>query len=232
MPDWKESTDSAGGADATRRRYSHGQRVWRVVVLVCLALLGGGCATIRVTDPGRTATEQFLMSTALVEAIDELSANALHDRAVYIDTTYLRGLPEQEVSFLLGELRSRMLLAGVRLVEQRGDAQVVVEPRSGGIGIDRTEFLLGIPAIYLNSAATSASTGTPTAPITTPELAIVKRTTQRGFASVAFVAYWRDSGELIATSGPAVGRTIRQDYWFFGTGPRTVGDIPTTENPR
>jgi hypothetical protein len=222
----KEPSSTPGGA---------GVRVMRgtaLLMLLALALGSTGCATIRITDPGRTATEQFLMSVALVEAIDELSSNALRDREVFIDNTYLRGLPEQEVSFLLGEVRSRMLLAGVRLVDEKAKAQIVVEPRSGGVGIDRTEFLLGIPAIYVSGAVAASGGAAAAPPITTPELAIIKRTTQKGFASVAFVAYWRDTGELVGSSGPAIGRTLRQDYWFFGTGPRTIGDIPTTENPR
>ncbi len=201
-------------------------------LLLMVFMFVGGCATIRVTDPGRTATEQFLMSEALVESIDQLSATTLRDREVYVDDTYLKGLPEQEVSFLLGELRSRMLLAGVRLVDTKSASQIVIEPRSGGIGVDRTEFLLGLPSIYLTGSPSTAGVSTGSAPIATPELAIIKRTTQKGFASVAFVAYWRDSGELISGAGPAVGKTSREDYWFFGTGPRTVGDIPTVDNPK
>ena len=63
----------------------------------------------------------------------------------------------------------------------------------------------------------------------TPELAIVKTTRQRGYAAVAFVAYWNDTGELVANSGPFIGRTEREDFWFFGLGPRTVGTIPPAE---
>lgn len=200
------------------------------LIAVVVVLGQGGCATIRVTDPGRTATEQFLMSEAVIEAIAQLSAAALRDRIVYLDGKYLAGVPQQEVSFLLGEIRARLLLEGVRLVESRDEADIILEPRTGGVGIDRTEFLLGIPAIYVPTAAGSVGANAP--PITTPELAIVKRTTQRGFAGVAFVAYWRDSGELVASSGPFIGRTLRQDYWFFGTGPQTVGDIPTTNTPQ
>jgi len=204
---------------------------WRWgALLLLVAMSQVGCATIRVTDPGRTATEQFLMSEAVIEAIDQLSAASLRDRIVYVDATYLAGIPQQEVSFLLGEIRARLLLAGVRIVNDRDDAEIIVEPRSGGIGIDRTEFLLGIPAIYVPTAANSVGSNAP--PITTPELAIIKRTTQRGFAGVALVAYWRDSGELVGSTGPFVGRTHRQDYWFFGTGPQTIGDIPTTRTPR
>lgn len=216
----------------TTKHWVHRPRAFGLSLLLVISLLlAGGCATLRVTDPARTATEQFLMSTALIEAVDQLSTSALRDREVYIDATYLKGLPAQESSFFLAELRSRMLLAGVRLTDERDSAQIIVEPRSGGIGIDRTEFLLGIPAIYLGNATVNAETGAPAAPLAIPELAIIKRTTQKGFAGVAFVAYWRDSGELIATSGPFVGRTMRQDYWFFGSGPRTIGDIPTANSP-
>ena len=57
----------------------------------------------------------------------------------------------------------------------------------------------------------------------------MKRTTQKGFGSVTFVAYWKKTGELVAQSGPVAGKTSRQDYWFFGIGPSTVGNIVPTE---
>ena len=194
---------------------------------ITCALLGG-CATIRVTDPPRTATEQFLLSEAAAEAIEQLSATALRDRRVFVDSTYLTGVtvPTGEYAFMLGELRARLLTAGVRLVVAREPAEVILEVRSGALGIDRTEFLIGIPALYLPSVAAEVGD----VPLATPELAIVKSTKQRGYASVAFVAFWNDTGELIATSGPFIGRTFRDDFWFFGIGPRTVGDIPPAQN--
>ena len=193
-------------------------------VLLGTACGGMGCATIRVTDPPRTATEQFLLSEAAVKAIEQLSATALRDRRVFVDSTYLTGVtvPTGEYAFVLGELRARLLAAGVRLVVAREQAQIILEIRSGGLGIDRTEYLLGIPALYLPAVASEVGD----VPLATPELAIVKSTKQRGYASVAFVAYWHDTGELVATSGPFIGRTFRDDFWFFGIGPRTVGDVP------
>jgi hypothetical protein len=198
--------------------------LFAVAILLSLA---PGCATIRVTDPTRTATEQFLMSVATEKAIAQLSLTALRDRAVYVDPSYLTEVkqPSAEHTFLLGELRARLLAAGVRLADRRQDAEVILEVRSGAVGVDRIEFLLGIPAIY--QAGSETVTGG--IPVAIPELAIVKRTTQRGYSSVAYVAYWRDTGEWIVSSGPFVGRTIREDYWFFGVGPRTTGNIPTTE---
>ena len=201
-----------------------------LLLFLLLAPLAGGCATIRTTDPPRTATEQFLLTTAASRAIEQLSVDTLRDRVVFVDTTFLTAAiqPPQEYSFTIGELRARLLEAGVRLAAKREEAQIILEARSGGIGIDRLEFLLGIPS----SAIPGASSVTGGVPVAVPELALLKSTRQSGFASIGFVAYWSDSGEVVATSGPFVGRTLREDFWIFGSGPRTVGNIPPVEKPR
>lgn len=197
-----------------------------LALVIAFTAICSGCATIRVTDPPRTADEQFLLSTAAARAIAQLSTDALRDRKVWVDSAYF-GAPEQ--AFVVGELRAKLLLGGVRLVPDRKDAQIVVELRSGGVGINRTEFLLGLPSIPIpgiNSGSGSIATAVP---FLTPELAILKNTKQRGFAAVAYVAYWADTGEVVTSSGPFIGRTIRDDSWFFGAGPRTVGNVPPTE---
>lgn len=202
---------------------------WPGVVFLLLMVVSGGCATIRVTDPYRTATEQFLMSEATSRSIDKLNATALRDRKVFLDSTYLFVVGQQatpEQIFILGELRAKLLATGVRLVSRREEAQVIVEVRSGGVGVDRQEFLIGIPGISVPGGV-----GGPL-PIATPELAIVKSTRQYGYANVAIVAYWADTGEWIVSSGPFIGRTAREDFWFLGLGPRTDGNISTTDKPR
>lgn len=185
----------------------------------------GGCATVRVTQPTRTATEQFLLSEAAVQAVHQLSADVMRDRSVYVDDRFYHSYDNE---FVVGELRAYLLLNGARVVDDRDDAQLVVEPRSAGIGIDRYDYLLGLPQVLLPAAPIEGvETGDGT--IILPELALIKRVRQRGFASVALVAYWRDSGEIIASSGPFIGHTERDDWWFFGFGPRSSGNIPTIE---
>lgn len=200
-----------------------------LLLLICstFALLAtSGCATIRVTDPPRTADEQFLMSTAAQRAVAQLSIEALRDRKVYVDSSYFNA-PEQ--AFVTGELRARMLLGGVRLVEERKEAQIVMELRSPGVGINRTEFLLGLPSVPIPGITSGSSTSTSASvPLLTPELSILKNTKQQGFAGIAYVAYWSDTGEVVSSSGPFVGRTYRDDTWLFGIGPTTLGNVPTT----
>lgn len=191
--------------------------------------LGGGCATIRVTDPPRTADEQFLQSEAVREAVAQLSFAPLRDRRVYVDSSYLfdGNFPSFEQTFLLGELRNKALIEGVALTDSYAEADIILEVRSGALGINRSDFLLGFPGI--NAQVGRVDVGSYEAPVILPELAIVKNLKQRGYASVSVTAYWRDTGELVASSGPFVGRTIRVDYWFFGIGPQTTGDIPPVE---
>ena len=187
-----------------------------------LAAFSHGCATIRVTDPARTATEEFLENVATSMAVDQLSIDLLRDRRVYIESVYLAAStqPSDEQQYLLGDLRAKLLLGGVRLVKREDDAEIIMEVRSQGISNDHVEFLLGLPQSSVGGLLTGGLAGT------TPELSIVKNTKQLGFASVAYIAYWRQTGEVVSSSGPFVGRTIRSDTWFFGYGPRTVGNIP------
>ena len=193
--------------------------LWLVGMLV-------GCANVRVTDPQRTATEQYLLSMAAIEAVKPLSFEVLHGRKVYIDSALFA---PAEKEFVLGELRAKLLESGVSLLPAREKAEIVIEVRSGGVGIDRYESLLGIPALMAPSMATSAASGTPMATLITPELAISKKIRQVGFASIAYVAYWADSGEIVASSEPSIGKTYREDWWFLGFGPRSVGNIPPVD---
>ena len=200
----------------------------RTAALMGAVIVACGCtSTIRTTDPPRTASEQFLLSSAAQRAVDQLSVEGLRGRRVYVDSAYFAA---SEAAFVLGELRAKLLLGGVQLTPKPEDAIIVLEVRSGGVGIDRSDFLLGVPSLVI-SAGDSDGGGLARTPLATPEVAIVKNQYQQGIASVAFIAYWRDTGEVVAFSGPFIGRTEREDWWIFGLGRRTIGDIPPTDPP-
>jgi hypothetical protein len=200
-------------------------RAIALLASVYALLITSGCASLRVTDPPRSADEQFLMSTAAQRAVAQLSTEALRDRKVYLDASYFNA-PEQ--AFVTGEVRAKLLLGGVRLVPDRKEAQIILELRSGGVGVNHLEFLLGLASIPLPGIGVGSGSTAATVTLATPELAILKNTKQQGFAGIAYVAYWADTGEVVTSSGPFVGKTYREDWWFLGIGPKTIGDIPTT----
>ena len=209
---------------------------------VCLLCFVSGCATIRVTDPPRTADEEFLLTDAATRAVNQLTMDPLRGRLVWVVSEYTFSTtqpfdqsfltnevrsPTFENAFLIAELRARLLQSGVRLAESRSQAEVILEVRTGALSVNRIDFLLGIPATYIPGATSTA--GSTTIPLALPELALFKTTRQQGFGSVAFVAYWKNSGELLAISGPFVGRTWRTDYFIFGYALPAVGNIPPTQ---
>jgi hypothetical protein len=195
-------------------------------ILTLVAVLAG-CATQRVTNPDRTATEQFLLSKAVADAVEPLSFDVLYGRKVYIDDRFFGST---EKALALGELRAKLLLAGVQVAPDADKAEIIVEVRTAGIGIDRYDSIIGIPAIGAPAAATSAATSVPTVGIVTPELALMKEAKQISYASIAYVAYWAKTGEVVASSGPSLGRAWRDDWWILNFGPRTVGTIPPVEH--
>jgi hypothetical protein len=209
---------------------------WGSSIIAVICVMIGGCASIRVTDPAETATEQFLQSEAITRCVNQLAVDALRDRRVFVDATYLIAAtqpilaqtPTPEQNFMIGELRAKLLLAGVRLVDKKDKAEVILELRSGGIGIDRYDYLLGLPATDLGGVP-GVDSATNSGLLVTPQIAILQTTKQKGYAGVAMVAYWADTGELIANSGPFVSVTHREDFWFFGFGPRITGDIPPAQ---
>src|SRR5437868_12443905 len=150
-------------------------RIASWVALVVIGMTLGGCATIRVTDPPQTADQQFLLSEAARKCVGQLNIEPLRDRLVWVESEYVFSttqpyqqsfltnevrVPSFETAYLVAELRARLLQSGVRLAPSPEQAQVILEMRSGGLSINRTDFNLGVPSIYIpNSGGSNNSLG-------------------------------------------------------------------------
>src|SRR5438105_3063919 len=130
--------------------------------LLLALLLLPSCTFYRTTDPPITADQQFLISEATIRAVDQLSAVALRDRVVFVDSTYLTpstGSGQADTAFLIAEVRARLLVSGVRLTDNKAKSQVVLELRSGGIGIDRQYYMVGLPSFALPGTSGPGGSG-------------------------------------------------------------------------
>jgi hypothetical protein len=184
--------------------------------LVCavVALVASGCGTTRWSDSKRTATEQLLISDAVERAVMQIDMRPLAGYAVFLDTTILKDVTDG--AYLASALRHQLLASGCRLAASEDSAELVVEARAGAIGTDRNDVLLGIPATSVEVAGNGTSI---------PEMAIFKRTDQRGVAEVNLFAYERASGRAVWQSGLARIDSNTRDRWLLGTGPFQDGDI-------
>ena len=187
-----------------------------VAALLCAALAAAtlGCGTTRWSDSKRTATEQLLISDAVERAVMQLDMRPLAGHAVFLDTTILDDVSDGK--YLASALKHQLLASGCRLAASKDAAELVVEARAGAIGTDRNDLLLGVPATNVSFMGNGTSI---------PEIALFKRTDQRGVADVNLFAYERASGRAVWQSGMARIDSTTRDRWLLGTGPFQDGDI-------
>src|SRR3546814_16624370 len=103
-------------------------------VLFMLSLVAW--STLRGSQPGRTATEQLIFSTAIERVCDKLAIEVPVGSKVFVDASYVEGTDSK---YLVATLRDRILRHGGSLVAARDQADLVFEPRVGALSIDRKE---------------------------------------------------------------------------------------------
>ncbi|MBN9120779.1 MAG: hypothetical protein J0I06_16790 [Planctomycetes bacterium] len=182
-----------------------------------LALLMAGCGTTKMTDSPRAATEMLLVSQAVDLAVAKIDFSPLSGQTVFLDT----GALDKDVvdkGYLISVVRQQLLAHGALIQDERFRAVYVVELRAGAIGTDRHSMMVGTPAVSLPSVV-------PGLPTSIPEIALMKKSDQRGVAKVAVFAYNRVTGRAVWQSGSVESSSRIKDTWVFGTGPYTRGTI-------
>jgi hypothetical protein len=183
-----------------------------VCVLLAVAL---GCATIRYTQPPRTATEQFLMSYAAIEAVQNMDMSPLKGHTVFVDETYFESFDKQ---FVIGQIRRNILATGAAIAARKEGADVIVEIRSAGLGIDQKDVLLGIPSLSIPMPPMGA--------LPIPEFAILKQVKQTGLSGVSLTAYNKETRKIIYSVGPSIGKSKKTDWSILGVTLSTKKNLP------
>lgn len=177
-----------------------------------------GCGTTRTTDTQRAATEMLLVSQAVDHAVSQVDGSPLAGKLVFLDTQYLDGTVDK--GYVISSLRQHLLAHGALLMDERGRSDYVVEVRSGGVGTDRSGLLIGTPSMTI--PAVPGGAGLPTS---VPEIALIKKTDQKGVAKLAVFAYQRQTGRPVWQSGLVAGSSTLKDKWYFGAGPYSTGTV-------
>lgn len=184
------------------------RRAFFRLILACttalLIAVLAGCATMRETQPPRTATEQLLISTAAARAAAQLQPTLPAGSKVFLDTQFYDTDQVVEPKYTIAAVREQLLRLGAHLVADRKDADVVVELRSGAQSIDSSEFLVGIPTFSFPIPFVGA--------FTFPEIPFFKIARRTGISKLALVAYGTPNGEPIAATGHHFGQSHLNKY--------------------
>lgn len=201
------------------RQSTPGLRTLARSVVCVLVLSVIGCGTTRWTDTQRTLTEQWLVSSAIDEAVAQIDFSVLRDKPVFLDSQYL-DLLVVDKGYLISSVRQVLLANGCLLQEDRNKATYVVELRSGGIGTDRHDVLFGLPQMNIPTFYLTQGL-----PAQTPEIAVAKSTKQIGGAKIEVFAYNRLTGQPVWQSGIAQHKSLTRARWFLGIGPFQTGSV-------
>lgn len=172
-----------------------------IAAIAALGLLLAACSSTHETEPGRTATEQLLFSTAADRAADRVTLDIPEGTRVFVDPSYVEGTDSK---YLLAAVRDRILRRGGRLMPDRKSADLVVEPRIGAMSIDRNTTLYGMPELGVPVPLAGDAK--------LPAIPVFKRDVQQGVVKLALTAYDAKSGKLVQSGDPAYGFATRKDY--------------------
>ena len=161
-----------------------------------------GCATPVETRPGRTATEQLLVSHAAERAAKQLSIPIPAGSKVFLDTANFKG---EGADYAQSAIREGLVSRGGRLWPTREGSDIIVEIRMGALSIDQISRVLGIPSLQV-----------PISPqwtvVTIPELSLYSRNDRTGVAEFSAFAYETRTGKPIAVEVRAAGTTTMRSH--------------------
>ena len=127
----------------------------------------------------------------------------LRGEKVFVDDSYL---DSYDVNYVKGAIRAKLSDSGVILVGSVDEADVVVEPRCGGLGIDPSKSLLGIPSFPVPVPGVTSTE--------TPELVIYGKEAMDSVTTIAILAYDVNGKQILSTK-PVAGTSYFHNYKFL-----------------
>lgn len=173
--------------------------------LIVLAAFATACHSVRITEPQRTASEQLLLSTAIDKAVKDIDLSSLKGKTIFFDGTYFESYDD---GYAAGTIREAISKAGGRLIADRGAADLIVEARSGAVGIDSRDSLFGLPELDIPIPFAGQ--------VQTPELALYKAQHADSIAKFALLSYEAESGDFVNATGSMVGKAKFHHYKILG----------------
>ncbi len=170
----------------THRRPS---RVFPVgAAALAAALFATGCTSSSQTQRPRTGIEQLLLSTAVDHALEGVEIPQVNGKKVFVEGSMLEAYDRP---YVLGSIRALLSENGALLQTGRDDAEIIVEPRSGALGTDVADALLGIPSIpiIIPGAGTSEF----------PEVVLYSSNKQNTVSKLALLGYYQDGANAFST---------------------------------
>ena len=169
----------------------------RLGVAMTLMLAGvlSACASTTETNPGRTATEQLLVSRAADMAVEGLVLPIPVGARIFVDDTYFQA---ESARYAVGAIRAALSEAGYALARDRNTASVIFEVRAGALSLEQMRRVVGIPAMRIPIEEWNF--------VSVPELSVYSQRDRVGVAEFSGFLYDAQTGSPLGAVTPMIGR--------------------------
>lgn len=182
------------------------------------ALAFSGCTTSPLSTTERTGIQQLLLSQSVDEALADVSIPQVDGKKTFVHDVFLE---IYDKPYVMGSIRALLSENGALLVSSMDEAEIVVEPRSGALGIDFSESLLGVPSVPFIIPGAGG--------ITTPELTLYASQKSDGVSKLALLAYDPRDGSQVFSTDSLVGKSHFHSFHVLLFITLNFTDIPERE---
>ena len=144
------------------------------VLLMCVM---SGCSAPRITETGRTAVEQFLLSTVVERGIGSADFSDLAGRKAFLEYDYLA--PQVDKPYVQGYFEMHLANNGIIVTRDAKDADVLIQVLCGVLATDTHKFTIGMPTLPVPLPDTSLN-------IAIPEIPLFQKLTRSGYGRFSF----------------------------------------------
>ena len=157
--------------------FKMGKSIVAALVAGVLLLAASGCSSPRITETGRSAVEQFLLSCVVESGVGHADFAPYSGKKIFIEYEYLA--PQVDKPYVQGIFEMHLAKSGLIVTRDVKQADLIVQILCGVLATDSNTILIGTPTLPIPLPDTSIS-------VAIPEIPLFKRLTRSGYGRFSF----------------------------------------------
>ena len=177
-----------------------------VSIICCAAavcFMVSGCADPRITNTGRNAVEQYLLTNAVDRTVSQMDFRMLSGEKIRIDYSNLT--PQTEKNYLQAILEAGVAAAGAIIALKAEEAKYVLRPVCAALATEDSKIMFGTPQLPVPIPDMSLS-------LVIPELPLFKRINRYGHCKLAIEVLEAKTNKQARVIGPVVSSSIYTNW--------------------
>ena len=168
-----------------------------------LVMVLSGCADPKITNTGRNAIEQMLLTTAVDRSVAKLDFRMLAKDKVRFDYSLLA--TQVDKNYVQASLESTVSAAGAIIALKPEEAKYVVRPICAALATEDNRIMFGTPSLPIPVPDANLS-------LVIPELPLYKRINRYGICKLSVEILDAQTNKQARIVGPAVSSSVNTNW--------------------